>query len=385
MRPVQAFVFGDHLHSGDEGRHHHPDALLGRRLIDGRKDHLMEYRPLGKSGLKVPAMSFGAGTFGGSGPLFSNWGTSDAKEARRLVDICLEAGVNLFDTADVYSDGASEEVLGQAIKGRRDAVLISTKNSLPMGDGPNDAGSSRFRLIRAVDDALRRLQTDYIDILQFHAFDANTPVEEVLSTLDMLVRSGKVRYVGVSNFSGWQIMKSLAVADRYGWPRYVANQVYYSLVGRDYEWDLMPLGADQGLGALVWSPLGWGRLTGKIRRGSPLPDGSRLHATESFAPPVDNDRLYRVVDALDSIAQETGKTVPQVALNWLLQRPTVSSVIIGARNEEQLRQNLGAVGWNLTSEQVAKLEEASAVPAPYPHYPYRQQEGFARLNPPMAG
>ena len=345
----------------------------------------MEYRHLGKSGLKVPVLSFGAGTFGGSGPLFGNWGNSDAAEARRLVDICLDAGVNLFDTADVYSDGASEEVLGEAIKGRRDSVLISTKASLPMGEGPNDAGSSRFRLVRAVEDALRRLQTDRIDIFQLHAFDAFTPVEEVLSTLDMLVRAGKVRYVGVSNFSGWQIMKSLAAADRYGWPRYVANQVYYSLVGRDYEWDLMPLGEDQGLGAMVWSPLGWGRLTGKVRRGMPLPEGSRLHETASFGPPVDDEHLYRVVDALDAVAEETGKTVPQVALNWLVQRPTVSSVIVGARNEEQLRQNLGAVGWNLAPEQVAKLDEASTVTAPYPHFPYRRQEGFARINPPIAG
>jgi aryl-alcohol dehydrogenase-like predicted oxidoreductase len=345
----------------------------------------MEYRSLGNSGLKVPVLSFGAGTFGGSGPLFSNWGTSDATEARRLVDICLEAGVNLFDTADAYSQGASEEVLGEAVKGRRDTVLLSTKTSLPMGDGPNDAGSSRFRLIRAVEDALRRLQTDYIDLLQLHAFDASTPVEEVLATLDMLVRAGKVRYVGISNFSGWQIMKSLAVADRYGWPRYVANQVYYSLVGRDFEWDLMPLGADQGLGAMVWSPLGWGRLTGKIRRGAPLPEGSRLHETASFGPPVDDEHLYRVVDALDAVAEETGKTVPQIALNWLLQRPTVSSVIVGARNEQQLRQNLGAVGWTLTPEQIAKLDKASAVTAPYPHFPYRRQEGFARLAPPIAG
>ena len=345
----------------------------------------MEYRHLGKSGLKVPVLSFGAGTFGGSGPLFGNWGNSDAAEARRLVDICLDAGVNLFDTADVYSDGASEEVLGEAIKGRRDSVLISTKASLPMGEGPNDAGSSRFRLVRAVEDALRRLQTDRIDIFQLHAFDAFTPVEEVLSTLDMLVRAGKVRYVGVSNFSGWQIMKSLAAADRYGWPRYVANQVYYSLVGRDYEWDLMPLGEDQGLGAMVWSPLGWGRLTGKVRRGMPLPEGSRLHETASFGPPVDHEHLYRVVDALDAVAEETGKTVPQVALNWLVQRPTVSSVIVGARNEEQLRQNLGAVGWNLAPEQVATLDKASAVTAPYPHFPYRRQEGFARINPPIGG
>jgi len=345
----------------------------------------MDYRPLGKSGLKVPVLSFGAGTFGGSGPLFGNWGSSDTSEASRLVDICLEAGVNLFDTADVYSNGASETVLGEAIKGRRDTVLISTKTSLPMGDGPNDAGSSRFRLIRAVEDALRRLQTDYIDILQLHAFDAGTPVEEVLSTLDTLVRAGKVRYVGVSNFSGWQIMKSLAVADRYGWPRYVANQVYYSLVGRDYEWDLMPLGDEQGLGAMVWSPLGWGRLTGRIRRGTPLPDGSRLHATAEFGPPVDDEHLYRVVDALDEIAEGTGKTVPQIALNWLLRRPTVSSVIVGARNEDQLRQNLGAVGWSLTADQVARLDEASAVTAPYPHFPYRRQVGFARLDPPIAG
>lgn len=345
----------------------------------------MDYRFLGRSGLKVPILSFGAGTFGGSGPLFGAWGNTDVDEARRLVDICLEAGVNLFDTADVYSGGASEAVLGAALKGRRDKALISTKTSLPMGDGPNEAGSSRHRLVRAVEDALKRLGTDYIDLLQLHAFDAATPVEEVLSTLDALVRAGKLRYVGVSNFSGWQIMKALGVADRHGWPRYVANQVYYSLIGRDYEWDLMPLGADQGLGALVWSPLGWGRLTGKIRRGAPLPERSRLHETASFGPPVDDELLFRVVDALDVIAEETGKTVPQVALNWLIQRPTVSSVIIGARNEAQLRQNLGAVGWTLTAEQIAVLDAASTVTAPYPHFPYRRQEGFARLNPPMVG
>jgi aryl-alcohol dehydrogenase-like predicted oxidoreductase len=345
----------------------------------------MDYRSLGHSGLKVPVLSFGAGTFGGTGPLFGAWGNTDVEEARRLIDICLEAGVTLFDTADVYSNGASEEVLGAALKGRRDRVLISTKTGLPMGDGPNDAGSSRFRLIRAVEDALKRLGTDYIDLLQLHAFDAATPVEEVLSTLDVLVRDGKVRYVGVSNFSGWQIMKALGLADRHGWPRYVANQVYYSLIGRDYEWDLMPLGADQGLGALVWSPLGWGRLTGKIRRGAPLPEGSRLHDTASYGPPVEDEHLFRVVDALEAVAAETGKTVPQVALNWLIQRPTVSSVIIGARNEEQLRQNLGAVGWTLSPEQIAQLDAASTVTAPYPHFPYRRQEGFARLNPPIAG
>ena len=245
----------------------------------------MQYRNLGASGLKVPVISFGTGTFGGQGPLFSAWGRSGAEEARRLVDICLEAGVNLFDTADVYSNGASEAILGAAIKGRRDRVLISTKTSLPMGDGPFDAGSSRHRLISAVDAALRRLGTDYIDLLQLHAFDAFTPIEEVLSTLDGLVRDGKLRYVGVSNFSGWQLMKSLAIAERHGWPRHVAHQVYYSLVGRDYEWELMPLGLDQGVGALVWSPLGWGRLTGRIRRGQPLPAGSRLRETAQFGPP----------------------------------------------------------------------------------------------------
>jgi aryl-alcohol dehydrogenase-like predicted oxidoreductase len=342
----------------------------------------MEYRQLGASGLKVPALSFGAGTFGGRGPLFSAWGDTDVAGARRLIDICLDAGVNMVDTADVYSGGASEEVLGQAVKGRRDKLILSTKTGLPMGDGPFDAGTSRSRLITATDAALKRLGADYIDLLQLHAFDAHTPVEEVLATLDTLVRSGKVRYVGVSNFSGWQIMKSLGVAGRHGLPRYVANQAYYSLIGRDYEWELMPLGLDQGVGAVVWSPLGWGRLTGKVRRGQPLPDVSRLHETAEFGPPVDDELLFRVIDALDGIAEETGKTIPQIAINWLLRRPTVSSVIIGARNEEQLRQNLGAVGWSLTPEQVAKLDAASVATAAYPYWPYRRQAGFAQLNPP---
>lgn len=291
----------------------------------------MEYRRLGASGLKVPALSFGTGTFGGKGPFFGAWGNITGQDARRLVDICIDAGVNLFDTADVYSAGASEEVLGESIKGRRDKVLISTKTTLPTGDGPQDAGSSRSRLIKACEDALARLGTDYIDLLQLHAFDAGTPVEEVLATLDDLVRSGKVRYVGVSNFSGWHIMKSLALAEKHHRPRYVAHQVYYSLLGRDYEWELMPLAADQGLGALVWSPLGWGRLTGKIRRGQPIPSLSRLHQTADAGPPVGDELLFRVVDVLDEIAVETGKTIPQIAINWLLQRPTVSSVIIGAQ------------------------------------------------------
>lgn len=343
----------------------------------------MEYRQLGNSGLKVPVLSFGAGTFGGSGPLFGAWGNTEVAEARRLVDMCIDAGVTLFDTADVYSAGASETMLGEAIKGRRSQVLLSTKMALPMGNGPNDAGTSRARILRSVEEALRRLGTDYIDLLQLHAFDAATPVDEVLATLDQLVRVGKIRYTGVSNFSGWQVMKSLGVADRNGWTRYVAHQVYYSLLGRDYEWELMPLARDQGVGALVWSPLGWGRLTGKIRRGEPLPAGSRLHDTASFGPPVEDEHLYRVVDALEAVAGETGRTVPQVALNWLTQRPTVSSVIIGARNEEQLRQNLGAVGWALTPDQMRALDEASTVTAPYPYFPYLRQEGFARLNPPI--
>jgi aryl-alcohol dehydrogenase-like predicted oxidoreductase len=341
----------------------------------------MDYRHLGKSGLKVPVLSFGTGTFGGQGPLFSAWGRSDIAEASRLIDICLDAGVNLFDTADVYSNGASEEILGAALKGRRARALISTKTSLPMGDGPNDAGSSRSRLLAAVDASLRRLGTDHIDLLQLHAFDAFTPIEEVLSTLGSLVSAGKLRYVGVSNFSGWQLMKSLDLAERHNLPRYVAHQVYYSLVGRDYEWELMPLGLDQGVGALVWSPLGWGRLTGKIKRGQPLPAGSRLHETAQWGPPVEEKRLYRVVDALEAIAAETGRTVPQVAIAWLLARPTVSSVIIGARNEAQLRDNLGAVGWVLTQAQMRQLDEASSTMPAYPYYPYRTQDGFARLNP----
>ena len=343
----------------------------------------MEYRRLGRSGLEVPALAFGTGTFGGRGPLFAAWGATDAAGARRLVDVCLDAGVTLFDTADVYSDGASEEVLGAAIRGRRDRVLVSTKVGLPTGDGPNDAGTSRPRLLRAVDRALARLGTDHVDLLQLHAFDAFTPAEEVLATLDALVRAGKVRYVGVSNFAGWQLMKSLAVAERHGYPRYVAHQVYYSLVGRDYESDLLPLAAAEGVGALVWSPLGWGRLTGKVRRGQPLPAGSRLHDTAAYGPPVDDERLHRVVDALDAIAAETGKAVPQIAINWLLRRPTVASVIIGARDEAQLRQNLGAVGWSLDAEQMRRLDEASAFTPAYPHFPYHRQAGFARVSPPL--
>ena len=338
----------------------------------------MEFRQLGYSGLKVPAISFGTGTFGGAGEFFKAWGSSDVAEATRLVDICLEAGVNLFDTADIYSQGVSEEILGKAVEGRRNQVLISTKATFPMGEGPNDKGSSRYHLIEACEASLRRLGTDHIDIYHLHGFDALTPAEEVLSTLDTLVKSGKVRYIACSNFSGWHLMKSLSVSERYGWARYVGHQVYYSLVSREYEWELMPLALDQKVGALVWSPLGWGRLTGKIRRGQPLPAESRLHKTAEQGPPIPEEHLYKVVDALDEIAKETEKSIPQVALNWLLQRPSVSSVIIGARNEEQLRQNLAAAGWNLTADQVARLDKASEVKR---IYPYWHQAWFVERNP----
>jgi len=341
----------------------------------------MEYRQLGRSGLRVPALSFGTATFGGGNEFFRSWGSTDAAGAARLVDVCLDAGVTMFDSADAYSGGLAEEILGAAIQGRRDRVLISTKASFRRGDGPNDVGSSRFHLIRACEAQLRRLGTDHIDLYQMHAFDALTPVEETLSALDTLVKAGKVRYVGCSNFSGWHLMKSLAAADRHGWPRYVAHQAYYSLVGRDYEWELMPLGLDQGVGCAVWSPLGWGRLTGKMRRGQPVRETTRLTSTESTekGPPVADEYVYRVVDALDAVAAETGRTVPQIALNWLLGRPTVSTVIIGARDEGQLRDNLGAVGWSLTPEQVARLDAASAVTPPYPYW---HQRGFAERNPP---
>ncbi len=340
----------------------------------------MEYRQLGGSGLMVPVLTLGTGTFGGKGEFFAAWGSTGVPEARRLVDICLDAGLNMFDSADVYSAGAAEEVLGGAIAGRRDKVLISTKATFGMGDGPNDAGSSRFHLVEAVEGALKRLGTDRIDLFQLHGFDAMTPVEETLSTLNDLVRAGKIRYIGCSNFSGWHLMKSLAVSDRYGYSRYVAHQAYYSLIGREYEWELMPLGLDQKVGAVVWSPLGWARLTGKIRRSQPAPPVSRLQSTLNVnaGPQVADEYLYKVVDAIDDIVRETGKSVPQIALNWLLQRSTVSTLVIGARNEEQLRSNLGALGWTLTKEQIAKLDAASEVPVVYPYW---HQRAFKIRNP----
>ena len=338
----------------------------------------MEYRLLGRSGLKVSALSFGAATFGGGNEFFAAWGNTGVDEARRMVDLCLDAGVNLFDVANGYSNGLAEEILGKAIHGKRDKLLISTKAFFPMGEGPNDLGSSRHHILEQCDASLRRLGTDHIDIYHMHGHDALTPVEEVLDTLTTLVHAGKIRYIACSNFSGWHLMKSLAVSDRYGRIRYVAHQVYYSMIGREYEWELMPLSEEQGVGALIWSPLGWGRLTGKLRRGAKLPEVSRLHKTADAGPPVADEFLYRVVDAIDEVAKETGKTVPQIALNWLLQRPTVSSVIIGARNEEQLKQNLAAVGWNLTPEQVAKLDAASDVT---PVYPYWHQRIVGPRNP----
>ena len=339
----------------------------------------MEYRQLGRSGIRVPVMSFGTGTFGGTNEFFKAWGSTQVEEATHMVDLCLEAGVNLFDTANVYSTGAAEEILGQAIQGRRDKVLISTKATFPMSNEINDFGSSRYFLIKACEDSLRRLGVDHIDIYHMHGFDANTPVEETLGALDRLVKSGKVRYIACSNFSGWHLMKSLSVSERYGWSRYIAHQAYYSLLHRDFEWELMPLGIDQGVGTIVWSPLSSGLLTGKYRRGQPKPKDARV--AQGGSPVIgddsDDERLYNIVDVLDQLSQETGKTLAQVSLNWLLQRPTVSNIIFGARNEEQLKQNLGAVGWNLSIEQVQRLDKVSET---LPAYPYWHQRQFPMLN-----
>ena len=330
----------------------------------------------------MPELCFGCGTFGGhENEFFRAWGASDVEEARKMVDICMEAGLNFFDTSDIYSYGASEEVLGQAIKHlKREDVLISTKATFRFGKGPNDVGSSRYHLTQALEGSLKRLGTDYVDVYHLHAFDAMTPVEETLNTLDKFIREGKIRYIAASNFSGWHLMKSLSVSERYGWSRYIGHQVYYSLVGRDYEWELMPLAVDQGVGALVWSPLGWGRLTGKIRRGQPIPETSRLNSkmVTDAGPQVPEEYLYKVVNALDEVAAETGKSVPQVALNWVLRRPTVSTIIIGARTETQLRQNLEAVGWELSADQIERLDAASAVPLAYPYW---HQAQFAERNP----
>ncbi|WPQ64541.1 aldo/keto reductase [Chitinophaga sancti] len=339
----------------------------------------MEYRQLGGSGLRVPVLSFGTATFGGGNEFFKAWGSTQVEEARRLVDICLEAGVNFFDTANVYSAGTSEEILGKALKGLRDQVLISTKSTFPLGEGVNDYGSSRFNLIKSAEASLKRLGTDYIDVYHLHGFDANTPVEETLNALNTLVQSGKVRYIACSNFSGWHLMKSLSISERYGWSKYIAHQAYYSLVNRDFEWELMPLGIDQNVGTIVWSPLAAGRLSGKYRRNQPAPADSRVAQGGSPIPAsaITDEVFYNIIDELEAIAKEVEKTVAQVAINWLLQRPTVSNIIIGARNEEQLKQNFGAVGWNLTVDQVKRLDKVSEVP---PVYPYWHQREFPMLN-----
>jgi aryl-alcohol dehydrogenase-like predicted oxidoreductase len=339
----------------------------------------MEYRRLGHSGIRVPVLSFGTATFGGRGDFFKAWGSTDVKEATRLVDVCLDAGVNLFDTANVYSRGVSEEILGEAIKGRREKVLISTKATFPMGEGENEFGSSRLFLVKACEDSLKRLGVDHIDIYHMHGFDGNTPMEEALRALETLVQSGKVRYIACSNFSGWHLMKSLSISERYGWSKYVAHQAYYSLLHRDYEWELMPLALDQDVSTIVWSPLSSGKLSGKYRRGQQLPADARV---AQGGNPVkgaasDDERLYGIVDVLDELSDETGKSVAQVALNWLLQRPTVANIIIGARNEEQLKQNLGAVGWSLSIDQVKRLDGVSEV---LPAYPYWHQRQFTMLN-----
>jgi aryl-alcohol dehydrogenase-like predicted oxidoreductase len=337
----------------------------------------LDFRSLG--GLKVPVLSFGAATLGGVGEFFKAWGTTEVVEACRFIDICLEHGVNLFDTANVYSSGRSEEVLGAALSGRRDQVLISTKGTFPMtGASPAEVGSSRFALIRACEGSLRRLGTHYIDVYYLHGFDATTPTEETLRALDDLVRAGKIRYIGCSNFSGWHLMKSLSISERYGWSRYVAHQAHYSLAAREFEWELMPLALDQKVGTVVWSALSGAALTGKMRRGQTVPKDSRLHQAD-FLAGNRSEKLYDTVDVLEKIAGETGKTIAQVALRWVLQRPTVVSIVMGARNEAQLRENLGAVGWSLSAEQMSRLDTVSAVK---PIYPYWHQRNFAVINPP---
>lgn len=337
----------------------------------------MEQRLLGTSGVKVPVLSFGTGTFGGTTEFFKAWGASDVAEATRLVDLCLDAGVTAFDTANVYSLGRAEEILGAALAGRRDRAFIATKGTFPMGDGPHDQGSSRPAIVRACEDSLRRLRTDHVDLYYMHGFDDLTPVDETLGALDELVRSGKIRAIGCSNFSGWHLMKSLSISERQGWSRYVAHQICYSLAAREVEWELLPLAIDQNVGTVVWSALAAGALTGKVRRGQPPPAGSRIGQLGDVVP-VETEKLHQIVDTLDVVAKEVGKTVAQVALNWAVHRPTVATVVIGARNEEQLRQNLGAVGWKLEARHVEALDRASEVRPAYPYWHQRLFPGLRR-------
>ncbi len=342
----------------------------------------MEYRFLGRSGLRVSAFSFGALTFGGAGH-FKYLGEVQVDEARRLIDICIDAGVNLFDTANMYSEGQSEEILGKAIGKRRQQVLISTKAFFRVGDGPNDLGSSRSHLIKACEDSLRRLNTDYIDLYHLHNFDSYTPLEETLQTLDQLIRQGKIRYIACSNFSGWQLMKALAIADQKGYQRFVGHQSYYSLIARELENELIPLGLDQGVGGLVWSPLSFGLLSGKFTRHSQQPKNSRLASDDTYAPGTINwEHLYNIVDVLTEIASERNVLIPQVALNWLLQRSGITTVILGARDEAQLQQNLQAIDWKLTPVEMQRLDAVSSTPEIYPYW--HQRKYAADRNPRLA-
>jgi aryl-alcohol dehydrogenase-like predicted oxidoreductase len=339
----------------------------------------VEYRALGRSGLRVSALTMGTMTFGGTG-VFANVGTTGVDDARRQVDMCLDAGVNLIDTADVYSDGASEEIVGEVLRGRRDRTLIATKVRMPMGTGPNDAGLSRHHVVSGCEASLRRLGTDHIDLYQVHEWDGLTPLEETLEALDLLQRSGKVRYVGASNYAGWQLMKALGTADRAGLPRFVSQQIYYSLQARDAEYELIPAAVDQGLGVLVWSPLAGGLLSGKYRRGQQAPPGSR-QLTDWDEPPVyDEERLYDTVDVLVEVGQAHGVSAARVALAWLLGRPAVSSVVIGARSDEQLADNLAAADLALTDEDRARLDEVSAQPLLYPYW-HQAKTARDRLSP----
>jgi aryl-alcohol dehydrogenase-like predicted oxidoreductase len=339
----------------------------------------MDYRQLGHSGLRVSSLTLGTMTFGGRGH-WTRVGATDVDTATRQVDMCLDAGVNLIDTADVYSDGLSEEIVGKTLKGRRDRVLLATKARMPMGDGPNDAGLSRHHLIRSCEASLRRMGTDYIDLYQVHEWDGQTPLEETLDALDHLVASGKVRYIGCSNYGGWQLMKALGISERRGRQRFVSQQIYYSLQMRDAEYELVPAGLDQGVGILVWSPLAGGLLSGKYRRGEDYPEGSR-HLTDWNEPPVrDEDKLYDTIDVLVEIAEGRGVSPAQVALAWTLGRPGVASVIVGARTEEQLADNLRAAEVELTAEQRARLDELSAPPLLYPYW-HQAKTARDRLSP----
>jgi aryl-alcohol dehydrogenase-like predicted oxidoreductase len=327
----------------------------------------MEHRQLGRSGLRISVLTLGTMTFGGGGP-FANVGSVDLDGVRRHIDLCLDAGVNLIDTADVYSHGHSEELIGQALEGRRDRALLATKARMPMGAGPNDAGLSRQHLIEACDASLRRLRTDHIDLYQVHEWDGQTPLEETLDTLDGLVRAGKVRYVGCSNYAAWQLTKALGISDRLGLQRFASQQIYYSLQAREAEYELVPVSLDQGLGILVWSPLAGGLLTGKYRRDHPDPEVGR-QLTDWDEPPVrDQEQLHDIVEVLVEIAEGRGASPAQVALAYTLGKPGVTSVIVGARLEEQLIDNLKAAELTLTDEERASLDGVSALPLLYPYW-----------------